>query len=62
MGELFIILLIVAAVAVIANIRIVPEAYTMVIERLGSYHETWQTGIHVKFPLIDRIARKVNMK
>lgn len=62
MGKLLVFLLIGAAIAVIANIRIVPEAYTMVIERLGSYHETWKTGIHVKLPLIDRIARKVNMK
>ena len=62
MGKLLVLLLIGAAITVVANIRIVPEAYTMVIERLGSYHETWKTGIHVKLPLIDRIARKVNMK
>lgn len=62
MGELFIVLLFIAIAVIIANIRIVPEAYTMVIERLGAYHATWQTGLHLKFPLIDRVARKVNMK
>ena len=59
---LFTILVIAAIAIAIANIKIVPEAYTMVIERVGSYYTTWETGIHIKFPLIDRIARKVNMK
>ena len=54
---------IVIAVAVIAsNIRIVPQAKSYVIERLGAYHQTWQVGLHFKIPLIDKIARKVSLK
>lgn len=55
--------LIVLIVALIAtNIRIVPQANAYVIERLGAYHVTWSVGLHFKIPLIDRIAKKVNMK
>ena len=51
------------AVAVIAsNVRIVPQAKSYVIERLGAYHQTWQGGLHFKIPLIDKIARKVSLK
>jgi len=54
---------IVIAVAVIAsNVRIVPQAKSYVIERLGAYHQTWQVGLHFKIPLIDKIARKVSRK
>ncbi|MCL2107134.1 MAG: SPFH/Band 7/PHB domain protein [Oscillospiraceae bacterium] len=47
---------------IIANIRIVPQAEAYVIERLGSYKETWQTGLHVKVPLIERISKQVSLK
>ncbi|MDP4152488.1 MAG: SPFH domain-containing protein [Bacillota bacterium] len=47
---------------VITNIRIVPQAYAMVVERLGAYYATWQTGLHVKIPFFDRIVRKVSLK
>ena len=54
---------IVIAVAVIAsNVRIVTQAKSYVIERLGAYHQTWQVGLHFKIPLIDKIARKVSLK
>ena len=54
---------IVIAVAVIAsNVRIVPQAKSYVIERLGAYHQTWQVGLHFKIPLIDKIARKGSLK
>lgn len=46
----------------IRNIRIVPQATTFVIERLGGYHATWQTGIHVKVPFIDRVANIISLK
>lgn len=58
---LFIILIIVAII-VIPNIRIVPQAKAYVIERLGSYYTTWQNGLHVKIPFIDRISRQVTLK
>ncbi len=49
-------------ILIISNIRIVPQTYAYVIERLGSYSGTWKNGLHVKVPIIDRIATKVNLK
>lgn len=49
-------------ILVITNIRIVPQSDAYVIERLGGYHKTWNVGLHVKMPLIDRIAKKVSLK
>jgi regulator of protease activity HflC (stomatin/prohibitin superfamily) len=46
----------------VTNIRIVPQAKAYVIERLGSYRHTWQTGLHMKVPIFDRIAKKVSLK
>ena len=47
---------------VIANIRIVAQSHAIVIERLGAYIDTWNTGIHVKFPFIDRMVQNVSLK
>ena len=55
-------LIIIIIVLIIANIRIVPQSRAMVIERLGAYLQTWQTGLHVKIPFIDRIANNVSLK
>ncbi|MCR4736333.1 MAG: SPFH/Band 7/PHB domain protein [Treponema sp.] len=49
-------------VLIITNIRIVSQSDAYVIERLGGYHGTWNVGLHVKFPFIDRIAKKVSLK
>lgn len=49
-------------VLITSNVRIVPQSDTYVIERLGAYYTTWQTGLHFKIPLIDRISKKVSMK
>lgn len=43
-------------------VRIVPQATSYVVERLGAYHSTWNTGIHVLIPFVDRIANKVTLK
>ncbi|MCR4843126.1 MAG: SPFH/Band 7/PHB domain protein [Eubacterium sp.] len=43
-------------------IRIVPQAHAYVIERLGAYQATWDVGLHLKVPFIDRVARRVNLK
>ncbi len=43
-------------------IRIVPQAYAIVLERLGAYQATWGTGVHFKLPFVERVARKVNLK
>ncbi|MBP3743305.1 MAG: SPFH/Band 7/PHB domain protein [Treponema sp.] len=47
---------------IITNIRIVSQSNAFVIERLGGYHGTWNVGIHVKMPFLDRIAKKVSLK
>ncbi len=60
--EFLLVILFFIAVVVIANIKIVPQAYAYVIERFGGYNDTWQVGLHVKIPFIDRIAKKVNLK
>ena len=47
---------------IFANIKIVPQSKAYVIERLGAYRNTWQTGLHLKIPFIDRVAKKVSLK
>ena len=47
---------------ILTNIRIVPQSKAFVIERLGAYFTTWDTGLHVKIPFIDRIAKTVSLK
>ena len=44
------------------NIVIVPQAKSFVIERLGTYQATWNAGLHIKLPFVDRVARKVSLK
>ncbi|MCM1321996.1 MAG: SPFH/Band 7/PHB domain protein [Bacteroides sp.] len=57
-----IILAFVLLILISANIRIVPQSQTFIIERLGGYLCTWQVGLHVKMPVIDRIVNKVSIK
>ncbi len=47
---------------IIANIKIVPQSKAYVIERLGAYSTTWQTGLHIKIPVIERVAKIVSLK
>ena len=54
-------LLVVLLIILIANIQIVPQAHAYVVERLGSYRETWSNGLHVKIPFIDRVSKRVNL-
>ena len=58
----FVVLIILLVVLIAANIRIVPQAHSFVVERLGAYKETWDVGLHVKVPFIDRVARQVDLK
>ncbi len=62
--ELFIIIAVLALVLVliIANVRIVPQATEYVIEFLGKYKTTWGAGLHVKIPLLEKIAKKITLK
>ena len=54
--------IIVLLVLIIPNIKIVPQATTFIIERLGTYRTTWETGFHMKVPFIDRVAKKISLK
>ena len=46
----------------VSCIKVVPQAKAYVIERLGAYQATWNVGLHLKIPFIDKVARKVNLK
>ena len=59
---IWIVLLILLIAFIASNIVIVPQARAYVIERLGTYRDTWNTGLHFKVPLFERIARKVTLK
>ena len=56
------IIVFIVLLVVISNIKIVPQAHAYVIERLGAYYATWDTGLHVKIPFIDKISKKVSLK
>lgn len=58
----FFLLLLVLVAVLISCIRIVPQAQAVVIERLGRYHATWDAGIHLLIPVLDRPAKRVNLK
>ncbi len=55
-------LVIVILLILIANVKVVPQAHAYVVERLGAFHSAWGTGLHVKIPFADRIAKKVSLK
>ena len=55
-------LILLAVLLFVTNVKIVPQSRAYVVERLGAYHETWQTGIHLKIPFFERIARNVSLK
>lgn len=59
-GFIFLLAIVIALVA--TNIRVVPQAHTYVVERLGAYQTTWGVGLHIKVPLIDKIAKKISLK
>lgn len=61
--EVIIIIFAILVLLIIAScVRIVPQANAFVLERLGGYQATWDVGLHVKLPLIDRVAKRVLLK
>ena len=56
------IVLLILLIVIVSNVKVVPQAHAYVIERLGTYHETWSTGLQEKIPLIDTISNKVSLK
>lgn len=62
MLEILLVIVFIAIFIVTSCVKVVPQAHAFVIERLGSYHATWSTGLHVKIPFIDKIAKRVSLK
>lgn len=60
--ELLIIILVIVVVLIVPNVVIVPQAKSYVVERLGSYYETWSNGLHIKIPFIDMISSRLSLK
>ncbi len=60
--DVLIIILILLVVIIFSCVKVVPQANTYVIERIGSYYVTWTNGLHFKLPFIDRIANRVSLK
>ena len=60
--DIFIIILVIALAAIIACIKVVPQAQAYVVERVGSYLTTWDNGLHFKVPFIDRVASRISLK
>ena len=56
------VLAVVAIAILVSCIKIVPQAQSFVVERLGAYQSTWSVGVHFKLPLIDKVARRVSLK
>lgn len=59
---LFVLLIVVVLVIALTNLCVVPQGNAWVVERLGKYSATWQAGLHIKTPIIERIARKISLK
>ena len=56
------VIILVILIFLIANLKVVPQAHVYVIERIGAYHATWETGLHFLVPFVDRVAKKVSLK
>ncbi len=54
--------LVIIILLVVANIKIVPQSKAYVIERLGAYYTTWDTGFHIKVPFIEKVSKIVSLK
>lgn len=61
MPFLFIVIILLIFIAV-SCIKVVPQAQSYIVERLGAYQETWNVGMHFKIPFVDRIAKKISLK
>ncbi len=63
LGTFLVIALIIILLVVLAScIKIVPQANAYILERLGGYQATWNVGVHIKIPFIERVAKRVTLK
>ena len=61
--EFFIgIIVVLVLILIFANVRVVPQATQYVIEFLGKYHATWDAGIHVKIPILQKVSKRITLK
>ena len=59
---IFLILVVIILIILISNVKIVPQAHSYVVERLGTYRASWDTGLHFMIPFVDRVAKRVSLK
>ena len=59
---LFLVIVVIAVLILISCVKVVHQAQAVVVERLGAYLTTWNTGLHFKLPIIDRVARRIDLK
>lgn len=57
-----VVIILIVVILILSNVVVVPQASAFVVERLGAYQQTWQTGVHFKIPLLERVANKVTLK
>ena len=62
MSVVLLVLFVIVVMILASCIKIVPQAHAYVVERLGAYQGTWSVGLHIKMPLIDKVAKKINLK
>lgn len=62
MGYLLLVLFVVILVLLASCVKIVPQASAYVVERLGAYQGTWSVGLHFKLPILDKVAKRINLK
>ena len=62
MGYFLVVVVILLLVIAASCVKIVPQANAYVVERLGAYQGTWSVGLHIKMPVIDKVAKKINLK
>lgn len=62
MGIVVIVLLVIIVAVLASCVKIVPQASAYVVERLGAYQGTWSVGLHIKMPILDKVAKKINLK
>ncbi|MBQ7039443.1 MAG: SPFH/Band 7/PHB domain protein, partial [Clostridia bacterium] len=59
---IFVMIVVLALIVIVANIKIVPQANAYVLERLGAYQATWEVGMHFKIPFIEKLSKRVSLK
>ena len=57
-----IVLVILFIVFLVLNVHVVPQAHCYIVERLGVYHATWNAGLHLLIPVLDRVVKKISLK